>query len=735
VSDENNQARFSRRLNHFVLKPEERTRSPKPPKKRKKKGRFPTSSQTEYESLAKQVSTIYDKARTRTKIVDSPKIHFIIELSDNLTWRPIRDSIQKLGLSIVEYLNEKTIRVSLKKDGYNGFLTLLEENHKYVQSVREIGLFEKIDKTFYEQIRSNPEERTLVSIEFSNISGIENVDLIEEALQTWLEKEKLGTLKRSFLSDNMLLFSGLLVNKSIETIVAEIEPLTCIAKIPQMELEEIQGYTPLTLSSIVPLEERESDSSHASLNSIMIIDSGINRNHTKLKDHIESTFDYSSKSPNPCTDLKGHGSSVSGLAIYGGDLRKACVASANVIMIKNFDQTGEINKDTIEVISETINNNRLNSRVLNLSFNASGPNTSFTKALDEIVFLSNCVTVVSAGNVGGKTITSYLNSGVNYPDYLDNQIVFFPADCRNVLTVGSYTGTRSGLVPSNCPAPFTKSSFSNSFVKPEVLALGGNLELSTTANGKTVSEKQGLGILSTSHLDDQCVEKVGTSFSSPIVANIVAECLQRRIDLSAFLAKALIISSCDRLSNPHSNSAFSEKIQGFGRVNKISATDSQDWRACYLMQGEFSSNDANAYHRYLFLFPQQADFLDVTIVCGKLLTCHSQETNEYIRLFFKRPGVRTATPLKKGLRIGSRKCYCTYRETISVKRGSVGVWKMDILPHFAGLPIPQKLKYGIVVAVCSSKKADVYSSIEKWLELEPQKERLLVPAVVPPPRV
>jgi hypothetical protein len=731
VSDENKQARFSRRLNHFVLKPEERTRGPRLPKKHKKKGPFPANSKTEYELLAKEISAIYEKSLVRTKIIESPRMHFVMELSDKLTWNPIRESIQRLGVTIVEYLNEKTIRVSIKKDEYPSFLALLENNHKFIQNVREIGLFEKIDKTFYEQIKSSPEEKNFVSIEFSNISGVENVDLIEEALQAWVEKEKVGTLKKSFLSDNMLLFSGFLVNKAIELLVSEMESLSCVAKIPQMELEGFDYGSSLTLSSIVPLEEEKQP--HGSPIPIMIIDSGINQHHALLKDHIENTFDYSSRQSGPCLDLKGHGSCVSGLAIYGEDLRKTNIASAKVIMVKNFDIGGEINKDIIEVISETINANRFNSRILNLSFNANGPNVSLTKALDEIVFLSNCVTVVSAGNIGKNTIISYLNSGINYPNYLDNQVVFFPADCRNVLTVGSCTASRSGLVPSNCPAPFTKSGFSNNFVKPEVLASGGNLELSVTANGKVVFEKQGLGILSTSNVDSGYIESVGTSLSSPIVANIVAENLQRRIDLSAFLVKALIISSCDLLNNPHTNGTFSEKIQGFGRVNRLRATDSQDWRACYLLQGEFSSTSPNLYHRYLFLFPQEANLLDVTAVCGKLLTCHNQETSEYIRLFFKRPGLRSATPLKRGVRIGSRKCHCTYRESIKIERGSIGVWRVDVVPHFSTLPLPQKIRYGIVIAVCSTKKADVYSAVEKWIE--PQKERLLVPAIMTPPRI
>jgi hypothetical protein len=719
-------------LNHIVLKPEIGKKAPRVPKKRKKRGPFPTSSNAEYETLVKQASDVYKSAIKRTEILESPRIHFVLELSDKITWKPISNSVERLDLSIVEYVNEKTIRVSLSKNAYNSFLSNLEENHKYIQNIREIGLFEKIDGTLYEEITKNPEEKSHVSMEFSNVNGVENVEFIEDALQTWIEKGNYGTVKRSYLSDNILLLSGFLVNKSIKVIVSEIEALSCVAKIPKMELEELNVKTPLTLSSIVPLGEATEDQKQEFLNTIMIIDTGINRNHRLLRNHIENTFDYVTREPDPCTDAEGHGSSVAGLAIYGDYIRQVNRPSAKVIMIKNFGNTGEINPDIIEVITETINNHRFTSRVLNLSFNAKGPNSSLTKSLDEVVFLSDCIATVSAGNIGAKTIASYLDSGISYPEYINNQIVLFPADCRNVITVGSYTEHSSNFVPSNCPSPFTRSSFSRDVIKPEVVAPGGNLALSTTPNGNSVLEKQGLGICSTSHIDDQQVEKVGTSFSSPIVANIAASIVQRRMDLSTFLVKALLISSCDQMNDPRRNCVFPEILQGFGKVNKLRAVYSQDWRVCYLMQGDFDSKNPDVYHRYLFLFPKQANFLDMTAVCGKLRTGHSQEMNEYIRLSFKRPGLRDATSLKKGARIGSRKCNCTYRERLPIERGSVGVWRVDVFPHFSSLPIHQRIKYGIVIAVSSNKNNDVYSAIMKWIE--PQKERLLVPATVQSPR-
>ena len=736
MAGDDKQARFSRRLPHFVLKPEVKTRSPKPKKKKKEgaKPHFPASSNLPYPELEGQAKDVYSKALVHTRIMDSPKMHFVVEFSDNLTWKPVRDCLEKLGLSVVDYVKDNIVRVSLTKEKYQNFLIGLEDKdtRKFIGRIREIGVFEKIDESFFEEIKRKPEASNLVSLEFSNIMGLENADFLENSVHKWLENQKFGTIARSFLSDNLLLLSGVLINKSIEMLAYELDQLSSVAKIPQMDMEETYN-DPIALNSVVGIGE-ETDTVNNPLNSIMIVDSGINREHAMLQNYIDGTFDYSSRSNDPCFDVMGHGSLVAGLAIYGNDLRRPCSATARVIMVKNFDNKGHvINNDAIQVISETINNFRFRSRVLNLSFSAVLPNQSLTKALDQIIFLSDCITVVSAGNINGDTIRSYLDSGVGYPDYLENHVMFFPADCRNALTVGSCTVSPSSIVPSNCPSPFTKSTFSEDFVKPETVAIGGNLDIEIEPDGRKVKAKPGLGVLTTSNIASERIEKVGTSFSCPIVSNIAASVVQTRIDMSTFLAKALIISSCNQMKDPQSNDIFSESVQGFGKVDKPTAVNSQDWRVCYLLQGQFDSTKPDAYHRYLFLFPQEADFLDITTVCGKLITCNSQENQEYIRMFFKRPGLRSGSSLKKGERIGERKCICSYREKISIKRGSVGVWRVDVTGHFSPLKIPQKLKYGIVIAVSSTKKADVYSSAEQWLET--QQERILVPAIPPSPRV
>lgn len=725
------QARFSRPRDHILLRPEKITRKPKPAEKRKKKGPFPSRSTVEYQTLARKISEIHTSAVSRTGILKYPRIHFIIELSDKVTWKAIANSIARLGVSIVEYIDDKTIRVSLKKDAYENFLPNLEKNSKYIQNIREIGVFEKIDRVLHEEITRNPEGKNWVTIEFSSISGVENAEFVEESLRMWIERGNYGTVKRSYQSDTILLLSGFLVNKSIETIVKEIESLLYVAKIPKMELGGVNTGAPIALSSIIPLEEVSKRQKREPLQAVVMIDSGINHSHRLLGHSIDDTFDYSTQNAGPCVDTQGHGSSVAGLAIYGDDLRKATTPSARVIMVKNFDQSGEINHDVIEVIRQTMDRYRFASRVINLSFNAQGPNPSLTRALDEIIYLNDYIFVVSAGNINTNTIASFLNSGVRYPEYINNQIVYFPADCRNVITVGSHTEYSSNFVLRDYPSPFTRSGFSRSLIKPDVMAPGGNLERSITTGEIMVFQKQGLGILSTSHIDDGNIEQFGTSFSSPIVASITASIVQKRVDLSVFLVKALLISSCDQMLNVSDSSLFSETLQGFGKVDKTRAVNSQDWRACYLMQAEFDSNNPYDFHRYQFLFPEQADQLEVTVVCGKLRTGYSQEMDDYVHLYFKRPGVKLKTRLKRGFRIGPRKCSCTYRERVRIERGSKGPWGVDVYPHFSSLPIPQKIKYGIVIAVSSSKMNDVYSTIIRWIE--PQKERILVPAVIRTP--
>jgi hypothetical protein len=229
MSDEK-QARFGRHFDHLMLKPQE---LPKPPKK----PRFPHSSQTNFPALSSQIAEINENAKSHNIIIDSPTIHFIIHLSDSIYWKPIAGSIEKLGVNIVRYLGEKEIRVSLRRDRYEQFLDSLAVNSRFIESIKEISLSAKMDESLLGEIKQKPESNSLVSIEFSNASGLGEMEVVETAINDWVTKEQYGTVKKSFESDTTLLLSAFLVNKSIETIAEQIAPLSYVAKIPEIILE------------------------------------------------------------------------------------------------------------------------------------------------------------------------------------------------------------------------------------------------------------------------------------------------------------------------------------------------------------------------------------------------------------------------------------------------------------------------------------------------------------------
>ncbi len=548
---------------------------------------------------------------------------------------------------------------------------------------------------------------------------------MEKSIIEYLRSNDLGEIDRSYFSENLLILSGLLRYRAVEEIADEIEAVTKVFKMPKIELITNE-LSPLSLASVTPVISLSPETTPEILSSICVIDSGINSSHKLLQDFIEDMYDYSTQGNLPCKDVDGHGSMVSGLAIYGEDIRKNKNPLAKVIMVKNFENRNII-EDILKVIFETIIRYRFNSNVFNFSFAADGPNPTLTKALDEIIFKNNLVVVSCAGNIEFSLIKDYINNGFGYPKYIGLHKVFFPGDCRNAITVGSYAECDSNLVEAGWPSPFTRSSPSFDLMKPEVVSCGGNINAHYSGKQITSFSIEGLGVCSTSNDDNKESEGVGTSFCSPVVASLAASIVSKYPGISPFLVKSLILSSCEYLRN-RTGGVLDHSIQGFGKPNRARALYSQNWRACFLLEGEFETKDANKCHRYRLLFPDEADEFDVTLVCGKLHTMFEGEKTDYIRLKFARPGVKFGTPLMPQISLGEAKCFGTYKARKIIRRGSKGPWTIDVIPHFFSPVSNQRLKYACVITVSSNRGREVYAPIKNWVR--PKKE-MVQPIPVP----
>jgi len=348
-----------------------------------------------------------------------------------------------------------------------------------------------------------------------------------------------------------------------------------------------------------------------------------------------------------------------------------------------------------------------------------------------MIFRNNLVVVSCAGNIKLPLIRDHINNGFGYPNYIGLHKVFFPGDCRNAITVGSYADRDSNLAEMSWPSPFTRSSPSLDLFKPEVMSCGGNINAVYSGGQITSFSSVGLGVRSTSNNDSDESENIGTSFCSPTVANLAALILLQYPSISPFLVKALILSSCESLRN-RSRDVPEYSIQGFGKPNKTKALYSQNWRTCYLLEGEFETEDADKEHRYRFLFPDEADEFEVTLVCGKLHTMFDGEKADYVRLRITRPGIKFGTQLMPQVSLGESKCFHTYKAWKRIRRGSKGFWTVEVIPHFFSSISNQRLKYACVITVSSSRGAEVYTPIINLIS--PKKEEvevMPVPQLVP----
>ncbi len=168
------------------------------------------------------------------------------------------------------------------------------------------------------------------------------------------------------------------------------------------------------------------------------------------------------------------------------------------------------------------------------------------------------------------------------------QLVTPPADAPGILAIGSIT------------QQFSKSSFSSigpsadGRVKPDVVALG---------SGTAVVKPN--GVISSNS---------GTSFSSPLVASLVAGIWQAYPELSAKEVYEAIIKSANQFMNPDNQKGYG--VPHFSAVrNYLESKDLEEWITLH-------PNPVTGDTITITLKDPQGDFLDVIIydIQGRILT-------------------------------------------------------------------------------------------------------------------
>lgn len=305
-----------------------------------------------------------------------------------------------------------------------------------------------------------------------------------------------------------------------------------------------------------------------------MFDSGIPQDH-----HLASWVIAREQFVAPQETNHEHGSFVGGILVFGGSLddfghisQDRAAKLVDICMLPNSDEKfgrqGVLKvPEANQIIEQSIRKYRsLGIRVWNISFNADelceeDAFSEFALALDSLQDEFDVVIVVSAGNYDSKPLRPWPPA-----DNLQlNDRIALPADSVRAITVGAVSRRSNdvSLAPENSPAPFSRRGPGPAFLfKPELVDYGGNCD----ENG----DFSGLGERSFSATGG-LVEDVGTSYSAPRIANLMA-----RIDhacngkLSTNLLKALAIHAARHPATGRGPSADDAPYVGFGRPSDLS---------------------------------------------------------------------------------------------------------------------------------------------------------------------
>lgn len=240
-------------------------------------------------------------------------------------------------------------------------------------------------------------------------------------------------------------------------------------------------------------------------------------------------------------DYDGHGTSVLGcMASYIKDTIVGTCPNADFYLFITEDARSESRLEEfnwavaaekadsigVDVINSSLGYAQFDDAKMNYTFQDMDGNTTIVSKAAKIATEKGIIVVNSAGNEGNKSWKK----------------ITAPADVENVITVGAIDNSR--MVTA-----FSSRGFNaNKVIKPDVVAVGG---------GATVFYNKGKYSVSN-----------GTSFSSPIMAGMVACFWQTNRSLTPDSVRNLIYKSSHLFTNPNGDYGFG--IPDFKKALKMS---------------------------------------------------------------------------------------------------------------------------------------------------------------------
>jgi len=320
--------------------------------------------------------------------------------------------------------------------------------------------------------------------------------------------------------------------------------------------------------------------STASLPVIGIIDTGIS-NQTPLVSLLinRNTADYDITGTGVYTDNVNHGTGVAAIAALGNTLypqhRGSFEADAKLLSIKVMDtHRGSLHSGQVtSLIEKAYAEHGVKVFVLTIAYTDfkkyNSSISDYATALDLLSHKLDILIIISVGNNMDLTTQRGQRAvPVNYPSHFaaENTNLCIPSESMNNISVGAIAdnlenNTLSGITPDKSfPAIYTRKYHLNFedeslsrnkknkyLFKPDVIHCGGDYDSTLTDNTgvamKFLSAQTG----------EFFARNIGTSFSAPLVANLMAKIMRQYPQMNSQTTKALVINSA---SQPNTGNFF-----------------------------------------------------------------------------------------------------------------------------------------------------------------------------------
>ncbi len=412
--------------------------------------------------------------------------------------------------------------------------------------------------------------------------------------------EEIGLLEKS----NMVSYGERI--KFLKVVVESYEEIEKIAAINGVKsIDFFQKYSlPLEEYNASKIEEYLEKEHENSDIQIGIIDGGISSDNKYISPYVVSREEY----VNPIYQNHAHATFIAATIQFGNILNKIVAPNerrfkfVDVVAIPNGDpDEGSVDsiseEELMEIIEEVMEKYADTTKIWNLSLGieeqvCNGAMSDLGMYLDYIQDTYKVQIFVSSGNLNQPPLR-------NWPAQIgmgERDRIISPADSVRAITVGSIALYESAdsIVKANEPSPFSRRGpGANYIVKPDVVDYGGN-----------VSATMSIVDLGMKGMDTRgnVIEGVGTSYSTPRIAQKFATIYDEMVEKDLLLAKALLVHSArmnsrDLIEKKQNNI----KYYGFG----MPSVDVQDILQC--SQDEvtlvFKQKVVQGYHLEMYDFP------------------------------------------------------------------------------------------------------------------------------------